>query len=248
MRYLIKIFLLQTYLLLLLFSASLVLNARNADAQTMSNSSYILQMGNLNSFSGRGTGPNYNLTFTGGQSGANLFTGPNYKVKLGFQYIYPFVFRFSISSIFIDFGTIEPTIPVTRSHELTVTNHSAYGYQVTVSQNHNLRVDASGNEIPPTACDAGSCTPTVAAAWTNSLVYGFGYRCDNVSGTDCDSQFATSTFYKPFVASPSAVVVMSSINVGTNRKTSITYKVNVSGSQTAGLYRNIINYIATPTI
>jgi hypothetical protein len=247
MKYLIKISLLQIYLLLLVFSISQVLSSENANAQTMSNANYILQMGNLNSFSGRGGGPDYTLTFTGGQSGANLFTGPNYKVKLGFQYIYPFVFRFSISSIFVDFGTISPTFPVTRSHQLTVTNHSAYGYQVTVSQNHNLRVDSSGNEIPPTTCDGGSCTPTTAAAWTGSLVYGFGYRCDNVSGTDCDSQFATD-FYKPFIASPSAIVVMSSINVGTNRKSNVTYKVNVSGTQAAGLYKNIINYIATPTI
>lgn len=247
MKYLLKIFLLETYLVLLIFSMSYVLTSENASAQTMSNSNYILQMGNLNSFSGRGTGSGNTLTFTGGQTGAGLFTGPNYKVKLGFQYIYPFAFRFSISSIFIDFGIISPTIPVTRSHQLTVTNHSAYGYQVTVSQDHNLRVDSSGNEIPPTTCDGGSCTPTTAAAWTSSLSYGFGYRCDNVSGTDCDSQFSTSTFYKPFIASPSAVVVMSSTNVGTNRKSNVTYKVNVSGSQAAGLYKNIINYIATPT-
>lgn len=246
MKYLIKIFLLQAYLLLLLFSFSKGLDTKDVDAQTMSNANYILQMGNLNSFSGRGSGPNYALTFTGGQTGAGLFSGPNYKVKLGFQYIYPLVFRFSISSILIDFGIISPTFPVTRSHQLTVTNHSAYGYQVTVSQNHNLRVDSSGKEIPPTTCDAGSCTPTTAAIWTNSLTYGFGYRCDNVSGTDCPTDFTTD-YYRPFIASPSAVVVMSSTNVGTNRKTNVTYKVNVSGSQVAGLYKNIINYIATPT-
>jgi hypothetical protein len=247
MKYLFKIFLLESYLILLIFSFSQVVDSKEADAQTMTNSNYILQMGNLNSFSGRGTGSGNTLTFTGGQSGANLFSGPNFKVKLGFQYIYPFAFRFSISSIFIDFGIISPTIPVTRSNQLTVTNHSAYGYQVTVSQDHNLRVDSTGNEIPATTCDGGSCTPTTAAAWTSSLVYGFGYRCDNVSGTDCDAQFSTGTFYKPFVASPSAVVVMSSTTVGTNRKTNVTYKVNVSGSQAPGLYKNILNYIATPT-
>ena len=78
-------------------------------------------------------------------------------------------------------------------------------------------------------------------------MYGFGYRCDNATGTDCDSQFATTTFYKPFIASPSATVVMSSLNVGSNRRSDITYKVNVPNTQAAGLYTNILNYIATPT-
>ncbi len=217
-------------------------------AQTMSNSTYILQMGNLNSFAGKPTGSGYKLGFTGGQTGANLFTGANYKVRAGFQYIKSIIpFSFSLSSVFIDFGVISPTSPVTRTNTLTVSFGSAHGYQVTVSQNRNLRANASGNEIPPTTCDAGTCTTTTAAAWTSSLVYGFGYRCDNVTGTDCNTDFSTSTFYKQFIASPSAVSVMSSSNVGRNRRGQITYKVNVSGTQPAGLYTNIINYIATPT-
>ena len=217
-------------------------------AQTMSNSTYILQMGNLNSISGRATDSSYNLTFTSGQTPNNLFTGANYKVRAGFQYINSIIpFSFSLSSVFIDFGVISPTSPVTRTNTLTVSFGSAHGYQVTVSQNRNLRADASGWEIPPTTCDGGTCTTTTAAAWTSSLVYGFGYRCDDITGTDCNTDFSTSTFYKQFIASPSAVSVMSSSNVGRNRKGQITYKVNVSGTQPAGLYTNIINYIATPT-
>ncbi|HYM65260.1 MAG TPA: hypothetical protein VES68_02140 [Candidatus Sulfotelmatobacter sp.] len=235
------------YFFLFLGIVYLALYIASANAQTMSNSNYIIQMGNLNSFSGKGTGSSYTLTSTGGQSGAFLFTGSNYKVKLGFQYIYPFTFRFSISTVLIDFGIITPGTPITRKNRLTVSNFSAHGYQVTVSQNHNLRVNASGREIPATTCDAGTCTPTTAAAWTSSLVYGFGYRCDNTTGTDCDSQFATSTFYKPFISSPSATVVMSSTNAGANRRVDITYKVNVPNTQAAGLYTSILNYIATPT-
>ena len=237
------------FLLAILISLILYLkSSATADAQTMSNTNYIIRMGNLNSLSGKPTGPNYKVSFTVGQTGANLFTGPNFKVKLGFQYIYPlYAFRFSVSSLFIDFGIITPGTPVTRAHRLTVSNRSAHGYQVTVSQNHNLRVNATGREIPATICDAGTCTPTTGAAWTSSLVYGFGYRCDNISGSDCDSGFSTSTFYKPFISSPSAIVVMSSLNIGQNRASDITFKVNVPNTQAAGLYTNVINYIATPT-
>ncbi|PIR79832.1 MAG: hypothetical protein COU25_03330 [Candidatus Levybacteria bacterium CG10_big_fil_rev_8_21_14_0_10_35_13] len=234
--------------LIIFYILNFIFYISEANAQTMTNDNYILQMGNLNSIAGKPTGGNYQLSFTSGESGQNLFSGPNYKVKAGFQYIHPLnTFSFTISNTSIDFGLISPTTPVTRTNNLTVTNESAYGYAVTVSQNHNLRVNSSGQEIPATTCDSGTCTTTTSDAWTSSLVYGFGYRCDNVSGTDCAGGFSDSTFYKQFAASPSAVTVMSSPNVGKNRQTQITYKVNVAVTQAAGLYTNIINYIATPS-
>ena len=231
----------------LLNSKFQILNS--SSAQTMSNTNYIIRMGNLNSIAGKPTGPNYKVSFTSGQTGANLFTGSNYKVKLGFQYIYPlYTFRFSISSVLVDFGIITPGTPITRAQRLTVSNRSAHGYQVTVSQNHNLRVNASGQEIPQTACDSGfTCTTSTANVWNTSIAYGFGYNCANVSGTDCASGFTNSTYYKPFISSPSAVIVMSSTNIGQNRMSDMTYRVNVPNTQAAGLYTNILNYIATPT-
>jgi hypothetical protein len=227
----------------------LALYTMSANAQTMSNDQYIIQMGNLNSIAGQPSGPNYKVLFTVGQTGSGLYSGTNYKVRAGFEYIKSIIpFRFAVSSIFIDFGTVSPTIPVLRTNQLTISNGSAFGYQVTTSQNHNLRIETKGIDIPATACDGPSCTPTTAASWTNSLTYGFGYRCDNINGSDCDNQFATSNnYYKPFIPSPSAVIVMSGHNVGRNKVTKITYKLNIAGSQIAGLYTNVINYIATPT-
>jgi hypothetical protein len=232
---------------------SLILNLKSspaASAQTMTNGNYIIQMGNLNSISGEPSGSGFKLSYTSGQTGSGLYSGTNFKVRAGFQYISSIIpFRFSITNNFIDFGIISPTSPVLRTSLLTISNGSAFGYQVTASENHNLRTNSSGLEIPPTACgDSGpSCTTTSAGPWTSSLTYGFGYRCDNQTGTDCDTQFTDSTYYKPFAASPSAVIVMNSHNVGRNKVTKITYKLNVSGSQASGLYTNVINYIATPT-
>ena len=220
-------------------------------AQTMSNGNYIIKMGNLNAISGKPTGSGFKLSYTAGQTGPGLYSGTNFKVRAGFQYISSIIpFRFSITNNFIDFGIVNPTSPVLRTSLLTVSNGSAFGYQVTASDNHNLQDDRTGFQIPPTACNASDCTTANASLWDNSLVYGFGYRCDNNSGADCDPQFSTPThtdFYRPFAASPSAVVVMLSSNVGKNRQSTITYKLNVAGSQTAGLYTNVINYIATPT-
>lgn len=225
--------------------------APQVSAFTMSNLDYILDMGNLNSFAGKKSNSQYTLTDTGGQLAPGLYSGSNYKVRAGFQYIYSIIaFRFSISSLLIDFGILSPTTPVTRTNTLTVSNGSAYGYAVTAFENHQLLVPSSGQIIPNTTCDAGICTTTTAAAWTSTLTYGFGYRCDNVSGTDCSTDFATSTFYKQFAddsAGQSPVAVMSGTNVGSNKQGQITYKVNISGTQAAGLYTNVITYIATPT-
>src|ERR1035437_9696648 len=158
---------------------------QSTNAQTMSNGEYIIQMGNLNMSAGKPTNSSYKLLFTAGQTGPGLYSGTNYKVRAGFEYILSIIpFRFKVEGIFIDFGTVSPTIPVLRTSKLTVSNGSAFGYQVTASQNHNLRSDPSGTEIPATACDGPSCDPITAAPWSNSLTYGFGYRCDNVNGTD----------------------------------------------------------------
>jgi hypothetical protein len=235
-------------ILLILNAYFLTLNVPFANAQTMSNSQYILQMGNFNMASGKPTGSGYAVSYTMGQTGPGLYSGANYKVRAGFQYIYSLIpFSFRISSTEIDFGTLNATNPVTRTNTLTVSNGSASGYQVTASENHALLNIAYGKTIPDTACDSGPCTPSTSGPWTSTLTYGFGYRCDNISGTDCASGFTTSTYYKPFIASPSAQAVMLGSNVGRNKQCQITYKVNISGTQAAGTYANTIMYIATPT-
>jgi hypothetical protein len=233
---------------LLLIAFSFIFNTGLAFGETMRNTWYVLRMGNFNMAAGKPTGAGGKVSFTMGQIGAGLYSGVNYKIRSGFQYIYTLrPFSFTISQTTIDFGTITAANPVTRTNLLTVNNQSAGGYIVTSSENHPLLVPATGSTIPNTTCDSGLCSSTNATAWTSSLTYGFGYRCDNISGTDCVTDFATSTFYKPFSASPSATTVMSGVNAGQNKQVQITYKVNVSNTQPAGTYSNLINYIATPT-
>jgi hypothetical protein len=238
------------YYVLLVLCLLLVLSVP-AHAFTMSNGNWIIQMGNLNSAAGKPSNSNYNLGITVGETGRGLYTGTNYKVRAGFQYIHSIIrFRFSISSLLIDFGTLTPTNPVKRTNTLTVSNGSAHGYAVTAYENHQLLVPAAGTIIPDTTCDTGLCTESTAAPWLDSsiLVYGFGYRCDNLSGSDCVS--FTTDYYKQFADESKGEVpqpVMTSLNVGTDRQAQITYKVNISGTQPAGRYSNVITYIATPT-
>lgn len=226
---------------------------RDLNAQTsMSNGSFIIRFPNLNSFAGRPTNDEYKLGITGGQTAPGLYSGTNYRVRAGFQYIlFGQPFSFTISSLFVDFGPITPGAPVTRTNTLTVTNRSAYGYTVLARQNHPLRVLSSGATIPDTTCDTGTCNEQSAATWTSLTTYGFGYRCDNINGADCQSGFLDANNYKQFASSESGELahpVMRGVNNVRDAQSQITYKVNVSPTQAAGLYQNLITFIAIPSI
>lgn len=226
----------------------------SVQAFTMSNTFYIIVLGNMNSIAGQaGTGTT-KITFTSGELGAGLYTGTNYKLCAGFYGgIYcnkPTVgiFTFTVNPTTIDFGTIDPTSPVTRTNILDVLSVGS-GYSVTAQEDHSLRTSTgSAAFIPDTTCDTGVCTPSTASMWVNTLTYGFGYRCDNAIATDCIPDFP-SNYYKPFanaeiVQNPQ--VVMQGNSAATDKQAQITYKVNVAGSQLPGVYGNTITYVASP--
>lgn len=226
-----------------------ILSSRSAGALTMSNSDYNLQMGNFDTPQDvPESEPKVDVL---GEKDANLFLGENYTVYSSFHYTKPDAkFRFSISETFIDFGVIDPGTPVTRTNSLTVYAGSALGYSVYASQNAPLTSAESGTIIPNTTCDDGNCTENSSSEWSGVLTYGFGYRCDNEEGKDCPPSFTTSKFYKHFADSSKNEIeqeIMSGTNVGKNKKVKITYKLNISATQKAGPYGNIVTYVATPT-
>lgn len=242
-------------LLLLLFVMGSFLT-KSAQAFTMSNLFFILHLGNLNSIAGTSSGPNNKLTITVGELGAGYYSGSNWQLCAGFyggiNCKSPGLFSFTISSTDIDFGILDPNTPIDRTNILTVNNAglNSSSYFVTASENHSLQMTTSSTTIPDTTCDNGLCTSLLAGPWVlhsgSSLTYGFGYRCDNVFGSDCGSGFSNPNYFKQFAASSSAQVVMTG-PAGKNRQVQITYRLNTSPSQAAGVYTNAITYIATPT-
>lgn len=243
------------FLFLILTTCYLLLSTVKALALTMTNGFYTITMGNLNSISGTPTNSSYKLGITSGETGSGLYSlnGVNYKVRAGFQYIHSLIrFSFKIQNPAVNFGTLTATTPVNRTSNLIVSNASAGGYVVTAMEDRPLRVNSSGATIPDTTCDNGLCTTTTSGPWIpnidgSSTTYGFGYRCDNISGSDCASGFTTANYFKQFAASPSAVTVMQGTTAGRNRTVQITYRVNISQTQPSGLYTNVITYIVTPT-
>lgn len=225
--------------------------ASPALAQTMESSNYRIRFGNFNITSGTKSSGNYTLTDTVGQTAAQEFTGSGYTVKAGFQYIYAlYNFSFTISDLSIDFGTLIPNTFATQSNTLSISAPGASGYSIRTHEDHRLEND-QGSFIPDTSCDS-SCTHTTAATWTNTSNVGFGFNIQGVDApsiADVATDFSSTNHFRQFAdvsLGDSPAVIMSSSTAARSRSATVTYKVNVSGSQEAGSYENIIIYTATP--
>jgi len=211
---------------------------------------YKIQFGTVDIAGGKKSSDNYRLSDSVGQTAAGQFASTGYIIKAGFQYLYSIIpFSFSVSQTRIDFGLLTPNIPKTAQTVLTVSFGGAGSYQVTVIEEGPLRTLNGAATIPDTSCDGGSntCTESLAKPWTQNSAYGFGY---NLSGDDIPSDFINSTYYRPFPDrnnGENPAIVMSSPNVGRNRQATVTFKVNISPIQPAGVYQTIINFVATPS-
>lgn len=207
---------------------------------------YQITWPNLNMGAGIPSSTSYKVGLTGGQTTPGLYSSTGYKVRAGFWYIKSIIpFSFTISSTTINFGTLTAGSPVSKTQTLTVSAGGGGGYRVTAQEN-SPPTAAAGVTIPDTTCDNGLCSETTAGAWILNTTYGFGY---NMSGDDIPSEFANATYYKQFADrnnSESPQVVMSNVNIGASRQATVTYKVNISATQAAGSYENIISFVATP--
>lgn len=225
--------------------------ARPALAERLESDSYVIQFGNFNVTAGEKSNENYKVTDTVGQTGAGPYGQygvSGYFVGGGFQYIYQIKnFRFSISKLAIDFGTLTPNVHATDSHTLLV-NTRSHGYQVYAYEAHPLEHrDDPGTYIPNTGCNSGTCTNTNAGVWTTQTIPGFGF---NVSGDGTPADFVDTTYFRPFADASSAEdmqIVMSSPNIAINESATVTYKAGISNNQAAGEYETYVVYVAVPS-
>lgn len=178
------------------------------------------------------------------QTMRGLFKGDKYKIQVGFVNLETEVpVQFSISENLIDYGQISPTDPVIRTTSVSISAPSVQNYTLQVLQDHSLKHNSSQVFIPDTTCDNGVCSEITAQAWTGTLTYGFGYRCDPISSTNyCLSGFSDTSFYKPFSSETPQIV----ISGATKSSAQMTFKVNISGTQAPQFYSNKITFIAVP--
>lgn len=218
-------------------------------ADTLTSPTFEIKMGTVNITGGSKSSASYKLTDTVGQTFQGRFDSAGYVIKAGFQYIYTLIpFTFTISNLDLNYGSLVAGTPSLLTNILTVTTGSAFGYTVRAIEDHSLRLTSGVTTIPDTSCDLASpCTQTDATPWTDNGRYGFGY---NIQGTDVDiTDFVDNSYFRSFPIQniDQPALVMSRSGVATNSAATVTYKVNVSGSQAAGTYQNNLQYIAIPS-
>lgn len=232
---------------LIIFYISLTILNTNVFADNLTSPSFDIKMGTINITGGSKSSASYTLNDTVGQTAQGEFNSAGFTVKAGFQYVYdPNPFTFTISDIDLDYGSLVPGTPSTLTNILTINTGSAYGYAVKAIEDQSLKLTTGSDTIPDTSCDLASpCTITDATPWTDNTRYGFGY---NANGTDADTEFVNNTYFRPFPiqGTDQPVTIMSKNTPATNSNVTVTYKVNISGSQAAGTYQNGIQYMAIP--
>jgi len=226
------------------------LGFKQVEAERLESDSYVITFGNFNVTSGEKDSASYHVTDTVGQTAFGPYGeygSSTYFVGSGFQYIYQInTFSFQISKTLIPFGELIEDTHSTDSHTLTITTQGAGGYSVYAFEEHPLRQVGGLAEIANTTCDAGGCTHTSAAVWTNQSIAGFGY---NMAGNDIPSGFIDNTYFKSFADNESAEemqIVMSSSNVANERQATVTYKAGIGSSQDSGNYETAVVYVAVP--
>lgn len=240
------------YLLILILINLLTVGSVLA-VSSMSSDDYQIDWPNLNMGAGLPTSDTYNLGVTTGQIAPGLYYFENgYKVRAGFQYIHTLIpFTFTIDKISVDFGSLTVGVGSTDTIGLEVNCGSAGGYQVTAQENDRL-TSTAGSHIEDTTCDpTDTCTHTDEGTWEQNTTYGFGYT---MNGDDVPSEFASGTMFKNFADVPGdepqkvmGLTPEEGHEAGRGKQATMTLKVNISGTQAAGVYENIITFIATPT-
>lgn len=233
---------------LLIFMAGQITSPVWADR--LESDSYVIQFGNFNIGSGGGETTNYGLTYTIGQTAPGPFGSygsSNYFIGSGFQYIYQIqTFGFSIDNVAIDLGTLTTGVHNSASNRLTITTKGAGGYTIYAYEQSPLTHSNGTNTIPDTTCDAGTCTETAAAVWTDQDIPGFGF---NIAGNDMAADFVDSTYFRQFADEAAAETmqnIMSDTNIASSEQGTVTYKVGISGTVAAGNYQTGVVYVAVP--
>lgn len=218
-----------------------------AQAQEMRSQNFVINGGNFNMTSGNKSSTNFKLSDVVGQTAAGLFVSKGYYIQAGFlNSAAGAIFSFSVTPNVVDFGNLNPNIPVAKTVQITIANGDTNGYSVRASENQPLTTSA-GAEILDATCDGGKtgiCTQTQAAKWASNGSYGFGYR---MAGLTVPKDFGTDGFFRPFPATrrnEQPILIMQSQAKKVTDTATMTMRVNIDFNQPVGQYRNVISFTA----
>ncbi len=157
-------------------------------------------------------------------------------------------FLFYVSNDLVNFGEINPGEPLLRTQTISVDPGSAKKFQVVVLQDHPLR-SAEKHEIPNTSCDNGNCTNILPDTWNSPLTYGFGYRCENITGQTCNAVINSDTYRRfPNLEAGELPAPLLYSSGREKSEAMIEYKINVPGNQPNSGYTTNVTLLASPAL
>ncbi len=142
----------------------------------------------------------------------------------------------------LEFGDIEPNIVYDKSHILKVSTNAYHGYTVTVHEETDLTgtsdsiPDFTGTNYDPLAW----ISP--AAGGVNGF-YGY-HTSDSSLGTGTNSRFSTADTWAAVTNTPQEIAFHNELIQ--DDTTTMTYRVQVTSSQTSGYYNHTVLYVCTP--
>lgn len=146
----------------------------------------------------------------------------------------------SVSPEILIFDPLSPTDPVLRNATITIKGAQS---SLLLFETQNLQT-ASGETIPDTSCDSGTCNQTVDDTWSDSLTYGFGYRCDG-GDEGCNGKFARQNTYAQIPKSISSNILVHQDSPG-QTVSDVVYKINIPSDQHTGSYSTYVRYLLIP--
>lgn len=219
-------------------STAVVGGSAVAQAFSMSSTNYKVDNGTVNNFGGDTNSPNYQLTASGGEPFIGAGSSTNYKFNAGYVASLEHSITLTLDALAVTIPAVSAGASQTATTTVSVTTDAA-GYLLSARQDGDLRQLATGGTIPGV-----SGTIATPALWTEGTTKGFGFTVS--AGTGVDAKWGTNPNYK-YAAFPTAdTTVHNKPNYqNSNDATTIQYRLDITGTQAPGTYRNYVTYNAT---
>ncbi len=176
----------------------------------------------------------YQLTDTIGEPIVGVGASADYQTQAGLWYMLNNTLSFVLDSNTEDLGTVIAGIPNMGSTVATVTTDAWGGYDLLISQNHDL-LHAEDNT---TTIDAYAGTIAVPTVWSG---VGLGFAVTGGSGVE--AKWGTNPNFKyAGIPNANAIVHEKMGYTSGGDATTIGYKIDVPSTQKAGSYNNVLTY------
>jgi hypothetical protein len=178
----------------------------------------------------------YRLMDTIGEPIVGVGTGSSYQSQDGFWYMVNSTISLVLDSNTEDLGTVTAGTPNTGNTVATVTTDAPGGYDLLISQDHDMTHTVDGT----TTINAYAGTIASPTAWSGT---GLGFTVTD--GADVEAKWGTNPNYN-YAAIPGTDTIFHEKTGFTSGgdDTTIGYQVDVPGSQKSGTYTNTVTYTA----